>query len=144
MDTVDFVMFTGSTRTGRAVAARAGERLMPCSLELGGKDALIVLPDADIERAVDVALHGALVNGGQMCTSVERCYVEAPVYDRFVTRLRERFEEVTQARPAGPGSTDVGALTFPRPRPRPLPRPAALAVPSRTGTPWQGSPTVRS
>ncbi|WP_460072695.1 aldehyde dehydrogenase family protein [Streptomyces sp. YKOK-I1] len=113
VDTVDFVMFTGSTRTGRAVAARAGERLVPCSLELGGKDALIVLADADIERAVSVALHGALVNGGQMCTSVERCYVEAPVYDRFVARLRERFAEVTQARPDGPGSADVGALTFP-------------------------------
>lgn len=113
VDTADFVMFTGSTKTGRAIAARAGERLIPCSLELGGKDALIVLADADIERAVNVALHGALVNGGQMCTSVERVYVEAPVYDRFVARLRERFEEVTVGRSAGLGSADVGAMTVP-------------------------------
>ncbi|WLW51067.1 aldehyde dehydrogenase family protein [Streptomyces sp. YU58] len=113
VDTADFVMFTGSTKTGRAVAARAGERLVPCSLELGGKDALIVLADASLERAVNVTLHGALCNGGQMCTSVERVYVEEPVYDAFVDRLRQRFEEVTSGRPAGLGSTDVGAMTFP-------------------------------
>jgi acyl-CoA reductase-like NAD-dependent aldehyde dehydrogenase len=113
VDAADFVMFTGSTKTGRAVAARAGERLIPCSLELGGKDALIVLADAPVERAVNVALHGALFNGGQTCTSVERVYVEAPVYDKFVARLRERFGEVTWGRSAGLGSTDVGAMTFP-------------------------------
>ncbi|CAM5695577.1 NAD/NADP-dependent betaine aldehyde dehydrogenase [Streptomyces alboniger] len=113
VDTADFVMFTGSTKTGRAVAARAGERLVPCSLELGGKDALIVLADASLERAVNVTLHGALCNGGQMCTSVERVYVQEPVYDAFVARLRQRFEEVTSGRPAGLGSTDVGAMTFP-------------------------------
>ncbi|MEU5264686.1 aldehyde dehydrogenase family protein [Amycolatopsis sp. NPDC021455] len=103
VDTADFIMFTGSTKTGRAVAARAGERLVPCSLELGGKDALIVLADANIERAVNLAVHGALVNGGQMCTSVERVYVEAAVYDAFVNRLREQFAQVA----------DVGAMTFP-------------------------------
>jgi acyl-CoA reductase-like NAD-dependent aldehyde dehydrogenase len=103
VDTADFIMFTGSTKTGRAVAARAGERLVPCSLELGGKDALIVLADANIERAVNLAVHGALVNGGQMCTSVERVYVEAAVYDVFVDRLRERFAQVAE----------VGAMTFP-------------------------------
>ncbi|MEV5958492.1 succinic semialdehyde dehydrogenase [Streptomyces sp. NPDC051987] len=113
VDAADFVMFTGSTKTGRAVAARAGERLVPCSLELGGKDALIVLADASLERAVNVTLHGALCNGGQMCTSVERVYVEEPVYEAFVDRLRRRFEEVTSGRPAGLGSTDVGAMTFP-------------------------------
>ena len=63
VDAADFVMFTGSTKTGRAVAARAGERLIPCSLELGGKDALVVLADASLERAVNVTLHGALCNG---------------------------------------------------------------------------------
>jgi acyl-CoA reductase-like NAD-dependent aldehyde dehydrogenase len=113
VDAADFVMFTGSTKTGRAVAARAGERLIPCSLELGGKDALIVLADASVERAVNVALHGALFNGGQTCTSVERVYVEAPVYDKFVARLHERFQEVSLGRSAGLGSTDVGAMTFP-------------------------------
>jgi acyl-CoA reductase-like NAD-dependent aldehyde dehydrogenase len=113
VDTADFVMFTGSTRTGRAVAARAGERLIPCSLELGGKDALIVLADASVERAVNVALHGALFNAGQTCTSVERVYVEAPLYDAFVARLRERFGEVTMGVSTGIGSTDIGAMTFP-------------------------------
>jgi acyl-CoA reductase-like NAD-dependent aldehyde dehydrogenase len=113
VDEVDFVMFTGSTRTGRAVAARAGQRLIPCSLELGGKDALVVLADASVERAVNVTLHGALFNGGQMCTAVERVYVEAPLYDAFIARLRERFEEVTLGRSEGLGSTDVGAMTFP-------------------------------
>ncbi|MFI6095022.1 succinic semialdehyde dehydrogenase [Lentzea sp. NPDC051213] len=113
VDTADFVMFTGSTRTGRVVAARAGERLVPCSLELGGKDALVVLADADLERAVNVTIQGALSNGGQMCTSVERVYVEEPVYDAFVDLLCERFEQVTSGKPAGLGSTDVGAVTFP-------------------------------
>ncbi|MFD4501589.1 aldehyde dehydrogenase family protein [Streptomyces sp. NPDC058457] len=113
VDTVDFVMFTGSTRTGRQVAARAGERLIPCSLELGGKDALVVLSDAALERAVNVTIQGALSNGGQMCTSVERVYVEAPVYDAYLALLRERFQQVTSGRPAGLGSVDVGAVTFP-------------------------------
>ncbi|MGW4911566.1 aldehyde dehydrogenase family protein [Streptomyces sp. NPDC004270] len=113
VDTVDFVMFTGSTRTGRQVASRAGERLIPCSLELGGKDALVVLADAALERAVNVTIQGALSNGGQMCTSVERVYVEAPVYDAYLALLRERFQQVTSGRPAGLGSVDVGAVTFP-------------------------------
>ena len=113
VDAVDFVMFTGSTRTGRLVAARAGERLTPCSLELGGKDALIVLADASLERAVNVTIQGALSNGGQMCTSVERVYVEESVHDAFVELLRERFQQVTSGKPAGLGSVDVGAMTFP-------------------------------
>ncbi|GAQ51401.1 succinate-semialdehyde dehydrogenase [NADP(+)] [Streptomyces acidiscabies] len=113
VDTADFVMFTGSTKTGRLVAARAGERLIPCSLELGGKDALVVLADASLERAVNVTIQGALSNGGQMCTSVERVYVEESVYDAFVDLLRKRFQQVTSGRLQGLGSTDVGAVTFP-------------------------------
>ncbi|MPY55962.1 aldehyde dehydrogenase family protein [Streptomyces spongiae] len=113
VDTVDFVMFTGSTKTGRLVAARAGERLIPCSLELGGKDALVVLADASLERAVNVTIQGALSNGGQMCTSVERVYVEEPVYDAFITLLRERFDQVISGKPGALGSTHVGAVTFP-------------------------------
>ncbi|MDN3028084.1 aldehyde dehydrogenase family protein [Streptomyces sp. S.PB5] len=112
-ETADFVMFTGSTKTGRLVAARAGERLIPCSLELGGKDALIVLADASLERAVNVTIQGALSNGGQMCTSVERVYVEEPVYDAYLDLLRERFQQVTSGKPTGLGSVDVAAMTFP-------------------------------
>ncbi|QEN12335.1 aldehyde dehydrogenase family protein [Mycolicibacterium sp. ELW1] len=86
-DTVDFVQFTGSVRTGRAIARAAAERLVPCSLELGGKDAMIVLDDADITRAANAAVWGAMANRGQMCVSVERVYVESAIYDEFVSRV---------------------------------------------------------
>lgn len=87
VDTVDMIHFTGSTATGRKIAARAGERLIPASLELGGKDAAIVCADADLDRAVPGIAWGALHNGGQICISVERVYVEDPIYDEFVERL---------------------------------------------------------
>ena len=86
IDGVDMVMFTGSTETGRKVAIRAAERLIPASLELGGKDPMIVLADADIDRAANHAAYYSMFNCGQTCISIERCYVEAPVYDEFVTR----------------------------------------------------------
>ncbi|BBX10255.1 aldehyde dehydrogenase [Mycolicibacterium aichiense] len=86
-DTVDFIQFTGSARTGRAIARTAAERLVPCALELGGKDAMIVLDDADVTRAANAAVWGAMANCGQMCVSVERVYVESAVYDEFVARV---------------------------------------------------------
>jgi acyl-CoA reductase-like NAD-dependent aldehyde dehydrogenase len=112
-DEADFVMFTGSTATGRKVAARAAERLVPSSLELGGKDALLVLADAPLDRAVNVAVHGAFFNAGQTCTSIERVYVEAPLYEEFVTRVRELTEQLTVGRPDGFGTADIGAVTYP-------------------------------
>jgi acyl-CoA reductase-like NAD-dependent aldehyde dehydrogenase len=90
VDVVDMVQFTGSVRTGRKVAARCAERLVPYSLELGGKDAMIVLADADVERAANAACWGGFVNSGQACVSVERVYVEAPVYDEFVQLVKDR------------------------------------------------------
>src|SRR5262249_31759437 len=87
VDVVDYVMFTGSLNTGRRIAAAAAQRLIPCSLELGGKDAMIVCADADIDRAVDGAVWGGFVYSGQVCISVERIYVEEPVYDEFVKKL---------------------------------------------------------
>jgi acyl-CoA reductase-like NAD-dependent aldehyde dehydrogenase len=87
VDNVDMIQFTGSTATGRKIAARAGERLIPTSLELGGKDATIVCADADVERAVGAVVWGAMHNAGQICVSVERAYVEAPVYQEFVERV---------------------------------------------------------
>ena len=87
IDAVDMVMFTGSTATGKKVMARAAETLTPVSLELGGKDPMIVLADADLERAAAAAAYYSMQNGGQTCMSVERVYVEAPVYDEFVDRL---------------------------------------------------------
>lgn len=111
IDNVDMVMFTGSTETGRKVAVRAAERLIPASLELGGKDPLIVLADADVERAANHAAYYSMFNCGQTCISIERCYVEAPVYDEFVAGVVARVEALRQCRPAGPGSTDVGSMT---------------------------------
>jgi acyl-CoA reductase-like NAD-dependent aldehyde dehydrogenase len=113
IDAVDFVMFTGSTATGRKVMARAAETLTPVALELGGKDPMIVLADADLERAANAATYYAMQNGGQTCISVERVYVEAPVYDRFVDLVTERVAALRQGAPDGPGSVDVGAVTFP-------------------------------
>jgi acyl-CoA reductase-like NAD-dependent aldehyde dehydrogenase len=113
IDAVDFVMFTGSTATGKKVMARAAETLTPVSLELGGKDPMIVLADADIERAANAATYYALQNGGQTCVSVERVYVEAPIYDRFVDAVTERVKALRQGPPAGPASVEVGAMTFP-------------------------------
>ena len=112
VDLVDFVMFTGSTRTGRAVAQRAAASLTPFALELGGKDPLIVLEGADLERAANVALYGALHNGGQTCISIERAYVEAPIHDEFVARMTERFRRLRQGTSSGFGEVDVGAMTW--------------------------------
>jgi acyl-CoA reductase-like NAD-dependent aldehyde dehydrogenase len=84
IDNVDFVQFTGSSATGRKVMERAAGRLTPVSLELGGKDPMIVLEDADVELAAHAAVWGAMFNAGQTCVSVERVYVLEPVYDQFV------------------------------------------------------------
>ncbi len=84
VDDVDMVMFTGSAATGKKVMARAAQTLTPVSLELGGKDPMIVLADADLERAANAAVSYGLNNSGQVCISVERIYVEEPVYDDFL------------------------------------------------------------
>lgn len=111
VDAVDMMMFTGSTRTGRKIAARAGERLIPCSLELGGKDAMVVLDDADLDRATSAAVWGAMWNSGQICISVERVYVEAPIYDEFVRITTEKVKRLRQGMdPDGSFATDVGAM----------------------------------
>jgi acyl-CoA reductase-like NAD-dependent aldehyde dehydrogenase len=111
VDVVDMVQFTGSTGTGRKIGARAGERLIPCSLELGGKDPMIVLADADLERAANGAVWGGFFNAGQSCTAVERVYVEAPVYDEFVRLVTDKVRGLRQGMdPAGTFTTDYGAL----------------------------------
>jgi acyl-CoA reductase-like NAD-dependent aldehyde dehydrogenase len=81
------VFFTGSAEVGRRVAALCGERLRPVVLELGGKDPMLVFADAELERAVEGALWGAFFNAGQVCSGVERIYVERPLHDRFVAEL---------------------------------------------------------
>jgi acyl-CoA reductase-like NAD-dependent aldehyde dehydrogenase len=84
---VDLVVFTGSTATGRKVAHACAERLVPCSVELGGKDAAIVLADADLDRAANGIVWGALMNAGQNCGAVERVYVDQSVADPLTAKI---------------------------------------------------------
>jgi acyl-CoA reductase-like NAD-dependent aldehyde dehydrogenase len=113
VDEVDMIMFTGSTATGRKVAQQAAARLIPASLELGGKDPMIVLADADLERAANSAVFWSMQNAGQTCISVERVYVEEPVYDAFVEKVVGKVKALRQGPPGGPGSVEVGTLTSP-------------------------------
>ncbi|MGZ5341526.1 MAG: aldehyde dehydrogenase family protein [Solirubrobacterales bacterium] len=114
VDEVDFVQFSGSDRTGRKVMARAAESLTPVSLELGGKDPMIVLDGADIERAVNAATWGAFGNTGQICMSVERLYVEEPVYDEFMKRFVDEVGKLKQGMDGREYGSDIGAMTFPK------------------------------
>ena len=88
------VVFTGSAEVGRLVASAAGERLVPVTLELGGKDAMLVLDDADLARAVDGALWASFFNCGQVCSGVERIYVQDSLYEPFVEELARKAREV--------------------------------------------------
>ncbi|MDX2236827.1 MAG: aldehyde dehydrogenase family protein [Hyphomonadaceae bacterium] len=89
IDCVDAVCFTGSVATGRKVAAHCAQRMIPAFLELGGKDPLIILDDADLDDAVTAALRGSVLSTGQACQSIERIYVARPLYDDFVARLTQ-------------------------------------------------------
>lgn len=91
---VDLVVFTGSVATGRRIAVACAERLIPCSLELGGKDAAIVLRDCNLERAANGIVWGAFTNAGQNCASVERVYVERPIADKFIARVVELTKQL--------------------------------------------------
>jgi acyl-CoA reductase-like NAD-dependent aldehyde dehydrogenase len=113
VDEVDFIQFTGSDRTGRKVMARAAETLTPVSLELGGKDAMIVLSDADLDRAANAAAWGGMMNSGQICLSVERIYVEEPAYDEFVAKLTAEVGRLRQGVDDASDPKDVGAMTSP-------------------------------
>jgi len=87
---VDYVGFTGGTVTGRKVAVAAGERLLPYSLELGGKNPMVVLKGASLDEAATGLLAGAFSNSGQTCISVERVYVEESIYEDFARRVAEK------------------------------------------------------
>jgi betaine-aldehyde dehydrogenase len=113
VDAVDFIQFTGSDRTGRKVMARAAETLTPVSLELGGKDPMIVLADADLDRAANAAAWGGMMNSGQICMSVERIYVEEPAYDEFVAKLTKEVGKLRQGADSTGWDADVGAMTSP-------------------------------
>ncbi|HEU4598619.1 MAG TPA: aldehyde dehydrogenase family protein, partial [Solirubrobacterales bacterium] len=113
VDAVDYIQFTGSDRTGRKVMARAAETLTPVSLELGGKDAMIVLSDADLDRAANAAAWGGMMNSGQICMSTERIYVEEPVYDAFLDKLTAEVSRLRQGADDAGNPKDVGAMTSP-------------------------------
>ncbi|WP_341924664.1 aldehyde dehydrogenase family protein [Nocardioides psychrotolerans] len=108
---VDKVAFTGSTATGKRVMAACAENLVPVIIEAGGKDAVIVDADADIEAAADATLWGACSNAGQTCAGVERVYVHDKVYDQFMAVLTEKARGLHAD--AGPGSP-MGPITMPK------------------------------
>jgi len=109
---VDMVVFTGSVRAGREVAVACAQRLIPCTLELGGKAALIVCEDAHLERAASAAVFGAFANSGQICISVERAFVVPALYEAFVQRVTELTSALRQGDPMQ-ADTDVGCVTYP-------------------------------
>jgi succinate-semialdehyde dehydrogenase/glutarate-semialdehyde dehydrogenase len=108
----DKISFTGSARTGRRIAEACGRALVPCTLELGGKDPMIVCDDADIERAARGAVWGAFTNSGQVCMSTERVYVVEKVASAFTERVVELTRGLRQG-PETEGDVDLGAITSP-------------------------------
>lgn len=107
------IIFTGSVSTGRRVAQAAAERLLPVVLELGGKDPMIVLEDADIAVASSAAVWGAFMNAGQTCLSVERCYVHQSIYEPFLKACVEKTSQLHQGDGVDDGS-DVGPMIHQR------------------------------
>jgi acyl-CoA reductase-like NAD-dependent aldehyde dehydrogenase len=114
VDHVDMVCVTGSPETGRRVMERASRRLTPVLLELGGKDPMIVLRDADIERAAAGAAWGGCLMTGQVCMSVERVYVEEPVAEAFTQKLVERVRALRAGVNGADADIDMGPFTSPR------------------------------
>ena len=104
---VDLVVFTGSVRAGRKVAHACAERLIPCSLELGGKDAAIVLADANLERAARGVVWGAMSNAGQNCAAIERVYVEKSIADAFTAKVAEITKSLRFGKDIGPLATEA-------------------------------------
>lgn len=112
---VDKIMFTGSVATGKRVAMSAAEKLVPVVLELGGKDPMLVLADADVEAAARAAVWGAFANSGQACASVERCYVAeriAPAFQARVVALTQQLKQSAGA--ATSAGADIGAMSSAR------------------------------
>lgn len=106
---VDFVGFTGSTEVGRLIARQAAERLIPCSLELGGKNPMLVLEDADLDLAVEGAVRGCFANAGQLCISFERLLVARSIFEPFTARLTARVDRL-KAAPTYTFDADLGSL----------------------------------
>jgi succinate-semialdehyde dehydrogenase/glutarate-semialdehyde dehydrogenase len=109
IESTDYVMFTGSTETGRTVAGQAGERLIGFSAELGGKNAMIVTADVDLDRAVEGATVGCFANTGQLCISIERIYVDQAIASTFTDRFGKRVAALKLGAEQTYGA-EVGAL----------------------------------
>lgn len=107
----DTICFTGSVPTGRKVAVACAERLIPCNLELGGKDPCIVTENADIDRATTAVLRGAVYATGQVCYSIERVYVHESIHDEFVAQLAEKAKAV-RLNAENPRAGHIGPFTF--------------------------------
>lgn len=111
---VDKILFIGSVANGRRIIEASAKHLTPVVMELGGKDALIVCNDADMDKAVHSALGGCFVNLGQNCIASERLLVQSGVYDAFVKNVVAIVERMRQGVPTAPGAVDVGAITTPQ------------------------------
>ncbi|WP_409454400.1 succinic semialdehyde dehydrogenase [Jatrophihabitans sp.] len=109
----DFVDYTGSTATGRGIAEQAAARLIACSLELGGKNPMLVLDDADVSKAAEGAIRACFSSAGQLCESMERIYVADNIHDQFVEKFLARVETMRLGADLEYNS-DMGSLTFPR------------------------------
>ncbi len=107
---VDKIMFTGSVATGKRVAEAAAKYLTPVVLELGGKDPMIVLADADLENAARGAVWGAFANAGQACASVERCYVHEAIAPQFIAQVVAETRQLKQGR-GTEEAVDIGAMS---------------------------------
>ena len=110
---VNYVCFTGSVATGRRVAAACGERLIPCTLELGGKAPAVVCADADLNRTAQALVWGAFANSGQVCASVERVYADQAIHDALLGKIVRYTQALRQGDPTR-FDTDVGAICFDR------------------------------
>ena len=109
VERADYICFTGSTATGKLIARGCADRLIGCSLELGGKNPMLVLRDADLEKAAEGAVRASFSNAGQLCVSMERMFVADQIYDRFVERFVARTEAMTLGATLEWGN-DMGSL----------------------------------
>jgi succinate-semialdehyde dehydrogenase/glutarate-semialdehyde dehydrogenase len=110
---IDKLIFTGSVATGKRIAAVAAQKLMPVVLELGGKDPMLVLDDANIEVASSAAVWGAFMNAGQTCLSMERCYVHRSLYNAFLDACVQKTKKLRVSDGMNP-ETDVGPMIHQR------------------------------
>lgn len=106
----DYIFFTGSVRTGKIIQQQAAKDLIPTTLELGGKDPMIVFDDANLDRAVKAAAWGAFTNSGQVCMSAERLYVQKSIYGKFLEKLKKEVNSLQQGTDL---DSDIGSMTFP-------------------------------